>query len=65
MANAIGKLQSKFTVYCTICTQPITRSASVRIYSKDESEINAAKVELTNRLSKHYTCNICKSILNA
>ena len=25
MANAIGKLQSKFTVYCTICTQPITR----------------------------------------
>lgn len=56
----IGQLKSKKTVYCNICSQSLTRKASVLVYSQDEVE--NAKKELTLKLNKEYTCKICTSI---
>ena len=57
----IGQLKSKKTVYCTICSQSLTRKATVLVYSKDEVE--NAKKELSLKLNKEYTCKICSSII--
>lgn len=58
--QAIGQLKSKKTVYCTICSQSLTRKATVLIYSQEEVE--KAKKELSLKLNKEYTCKICSSI---
>lgn len=59
----IGQLKTKKIVYCTICSQSLTRKSSVFVYSQDELE--NAKKELTLKLNKKYTCKICKSIENS
>jgi len=57
----IGQLKSKKTVYCSICSQSLTRKATFLVYSQEEVE--GAKKELTLKLNKEYTCKICSSIV--
>jgi len=59
----IGQLKSKKTVCCTICSQSLTRKATVLVYSKDEVE--NAKKELALKLNKEYTCKVCVSIVKS
>lgn len=59
----IGQLKTSKTVYCTICSQSLTRKASVLVYSQEEVE--KAKSELKLKLSKDYTCRVCASILKS
>jgi len=61
--QTIGQLKSKKTVYCTICSQSLTRKATVLVYSQEE--VDSAKKELTLKLNKDYTCKICASIVKA
>jgi hypothetical protein len=59
----IGQLKSKVTVYCTVCGQSHRRSLKVDVYENTPEEIEKAKVQLTAKANKDYTCRICKSII--
>ena len=59
-----GMLKSSYKVHCTICGCSHTRSASVIVENTPES-IAAGKKELTEKLTKSYTCRICSSILKS
>jgi len=62
MANAIGQLKAKVTVYCEICNCSHTRNISEYVYENTEAEKERAKIAIKAKASKKYTCSICKSI---
>lgn len=63
MANAIGQLKTKVTVYCEICGCSHTRNISEYVYENTESEKERAKKVIIEKAKKPYTCRICKSML--
>ena len=65
MANAIGQLKTKVTVYCEICSCSHIRNISEYVYENTEADKERAKNALKAKASKKYTCSICKSIVNA
>lgn len=61
--NAIGQFKAKKTVYCTICSDSLSRNLVVNVFQNTHEAIEKAKIELTVKSNKPYTCRICKSIL--
>ena len=61
--KAIGQLKTKKKVYCTICNESLRRNIFVNIHQNTPEEINKAKLQLTEKANKKYTCRVCKSIL--
>jgi hypothetical protein len=56
----IGELRASMTVFCEICGCGHKRRLKVKIY--DQEEVENAKIVLTERAKKPYTCRICKTI---
>ena len=57
-----GMLRTKCTVYCEVCSSPLTRKSSVETENTPEA-IEVAKAEAKRRALKPYTCKTCASIL--
>lgn len=57
-------LKTKVKVYCTICGSSMTRNVSIETENHPEA-IKEAKVRLTAKALKPYTCRVCASIVNA
>ena len=63
--KAIGQLKTKKTVYCTICSSSLSRNLAINVYENTPEAIDLAKLKLTEKANKPYTCRICKSIENS
>lgn len=60
--KAIGQLKTKATAHCTICCSSLSRNLVVNVYENTPEAIGLAKLQLTEKANKPYTCRICKSI---
>jgi len=60
--NPIGQIKTSKTVYCEVCGCSHKRNVKAFVYENTTESINKAKVELTSKINKEYTCRICKSI---
>ena len=57
----IGIFKGYKTVYCSVCGCRHRRNVKIAVHN--ENDIEKSRINISDRLNKKYTCNICKSIL--
>ena len=63
MNRAIGEIKTKVTIYCEVCGCSHRRNVKQAVYENTPESISTAKIKLTEKANKRYTCKICKSII--